>query len=98
MKPVARAGRLLALRDEYRARLREKPKALQLLDELFANPFVSVSRVAGLLQVSNPTARQTVGLLESEGVLEEITGKSWGKLYLARPILQIIEAPPEPEN
>ena len=74
-----------------RSILRQKPNAAALLDELFANPFVTVSRAARLLNVSYPTARQTVAFLLGEGLLEEVTGRAWGRLYLARPILDVLE-------
>lgn len=88
---VSQAGRILDLHESLRRRLRQKPNAVALLDELFANPFVTVSRAARLLNVSYPTARQTVAYLQGEGLLEEITGRAWGRLYLARPILTVIE-------
>jgi Fic family protein len=95
---VRRAGRLMELRESFRTRLREKPRALALLDELFINPYMSVSRAAQGLKVSNPTARQAVSLLEAEGMLQEITGKAWGRLYLAQPILEVIESPSDSSN
>ena len=52
---------------------------------------MTVSRAAGLLNVSYPTARQTVAFLLGEGLLEEVTGRAWGRLYLARPILDVLE-------
>jgi len=30
-------------------------------------------------------------LLQKKGMLEEITGRTWGKLYLAKPIMETIE-------
>jgi len=75
--------------------LRDKSKAVALVDELFENPFITVARAAQLLKVSNPTARQAVILLQKEGVLEEVSGRKWGQLYLARPIIKIIENPTE---
>lgn len=89
---VGRAGRLMELHESWRRRLRRKPNAVALLDELFANPYVSVSRAARLLEVSYPTARQTVAFLQTEGLLEEISGRTWGRFYLARPILDAIES------
>ena len=89
------AGRLMDLREKFRARLNDKPKALALLDELFINPYMTVARAERILKVSNPTARQAVTLLQKNGMLEEITGKEWGRLYLAKPILRIIENPPK---
>ena len=81
------------LREEYRLQLRDKPKAAALLDELFINPYITVARAAELLQVSHPTARQTIEYLQQNGLLEEITGRSWGRVYLARPILIALEQP-----
>lgn len=91
LEAVGQAGRLMDLREKYRARLRDKAKALALLDELFLNPYMSVARAERVLKVTNPTARQAVVMLQKKGMLEEITGRTWGKLYLARPIMETIE-------
>ena len=47
--------------------------------------------MAKILKVSNPTARQTVSLLVRVGMLKEISGRKWGQLYLASPIMKVIE-------
>lgn len=91
LEAVRQAGRLMDLREKYRARLRDKAKPLALLDELFLNPYMSVARAERVLKVTNPTARQAVVMLQKKGMLEEITGRTWGKLYLARPIMETIE-------
>jgi Fic family protein len=88
-----RAGQLMKLREEFNLRLRRSPRALALLDELFANPFVTVSKAAARLGIAIPTATRAIKLLEAEGMLEEVTGQTWGRLYLARPILDVIEKP-----
>jgi Fic family protein len=92
---VRRAGRLMELRERFQKRLRDKPKGLALVDHLFLNPYMSVARAERVLKVSNPTARQAVNALVEKGMLAEITGRSWGRLYLARPILDAIERPSE---
>jgi len=94
---VRQARRLEGLREKYRRLFVRKPKALALIDQLFVNPYITVARAAEILEVSNPTARQTVALLQKEGLLREISGRAWGRLYLAGPILKAIETPPEPE-
>ena len=91
---VGHARRLMDLREKFRARLRNRPNALALLDELFQNPYISVSRAQKILHVSNPTARQAVMLLQQKGLLKEMTGREWGKLYLATPIMDIIKQRP----
>jgi len=88
---VRHAGKLMDLRERWRGRLSHYPKATQLIDALFVNPYMSVARAQRILKVSNPTARQTVARLEKLGMLSEITGREWGRLYLARPILRVIE-------
>jgi Fic family protein len=95
---VGQARQLESLRERYRKRLARKPKALALLDELFVNPYITVARAAKFLEVSNPTARQAVAILEKEGLLKEISGRAWGRLYLAEPVLKAIETPPNPKQ
>ena len=82
------------LRREYREQLKGKHRARGLLDELFANPYVTASRAARRLSVTTPTAQKSIDLLQRLGILEEMTGKSWGRIYVARPILQAIQRPP----
>ncbi len=88
---VVRAGKLMDLRERYRRRLEDNAKAMALLDRLFENPYVTVARAAKLLKTSNPTARAAVKKLVDAGMLKETTGRSWGKVFLARPILRAIE-------
>jgi cell filamentation protein, protein adenylyltransferase len=89
---VGQASRLMDVREKFRARLRNKPNALALIDELFLNPYMSVARAEKVLRVSNPTARKAVMSLQQNGMLKEMTGREWGKMYLATPIMEIIEA------
>lgn len=88
---VSRAGELMDMREQFRKRLSDKFKALALLDALFANPYITVARAEKVLRVSNPTARRTVEILEENGMLEEVSSRKWNRLYLARPIMSVIE-------
>jgi Fic family protein len=89
------AGLLLGLRELFRQRLVGKPKALALVDELLINPFITVARAATVLGSSRETARQAVRLLEREELLYEVSGRSWGRVYVAHLILEAIQRPPE---
>ena len=91
---MRQASNLMNLRETYRMRLRDKPKALALLDALFLNPYVTVARVTEILHISSPAARSAVQVLQEEGILEEITGRAWRRIYLAAPILRAVEGPP----
>jgi Fic family protein len=86
-----RIRRLLELRDRYREKMRDRPRAVALLDELFARPYVTVPRATEVLKVSPPTARQAVTQLTAAGVLEELPGSRWRRVYVARQILAILE-------
>jgi len=88
---VGRSRNLMDLRERFRRKLKGKARALELLDDLFRNPYVTVARAATLLKVSNPTARTAVNELARAGMLEEISGRAWGRIFLARPILRILE-------
>lgn len=88
---LAQTQTLLALRDQWRKELKGQARALALVDALFENPYTSAARAKRLLAVSDPTARQAIKTLEAAGVLEEVTGRSWGRIYVARAILTTIE-------
>jgi Fic family protein len=90
---VKQAGQLMDLREKFRGQLRHKAKALILLDELFMNPYMFVSKAERVLKVSNPTARQAVNVLEEHGMLHEVSGRAWGRLYLAKPIMNLLQPP-----
>jgi Fic family protein len=83
----------MELREAFRARLQRKAKALELVDHLFINPFITIQQAAKLLSTTRETARQTINVLAESDILEEISGRTWGRLYLARPIFDAIQGP-----
>jgi Fic family protein len=87
---IHQSRQLMDLREAFRSRLHHRANALALVDQLFINPYITVARAATMLETSNETARQVVIMLEQNNILEEITGRSWGRLYLARPILDAL--------
>lgn len=97
-RAARQALQLLALREEMRATLADQPRALKLVDALFENPYIDANRVKKLLDISDPTARKTLGVLEGVGLISETTGRSWGRQYLARGVLAAIEDPGEIEE
>lgn len=88
---VKRTTRLLDLREHYRNELRGHARAQQLLDALFTNPYITVSRAETFLNVSYPTAKRDLKKLEAKGIVNETTGKNWGRLFVARSVLDAIE-------
>ena len=88
---VEQAKRLMDLRESLIEITRSKPKASALVDPLFINPYMTVSRASQILHVSLPTARQAVKGLEDLHILKEVTGRAWGKTYVAARIMTLIE-------
>jgi Fic family protein len=92
-RALTQAKQLLKLRADLERRLRETPRLVALVDGLFLNPYLTVARAQKTLGVSNPTARQAVQRLHDLGIIVELTGRDWGKVFVARPILKAIETP-----
>jgi Fic family protein len=91
---VRQADALIALRERYKNELIRDFRATALLDELFINPYVTVARAAERLAVSDTTADKAVKTLVNRKILREKTGRNWGRIWVATPILKIIENPP----
>ncbi len=86
---------LMDLREKYRDHFKIRPRVLALVDELFVNPYITVGKATRVLNVSDPTARQAVRLLQGAKILEKVPGREWRRVYLARPILEIIQGKQE---
>ena len=85
-----KAADILDLRESLKIKVQEKPRLVALLDTLFINPYVTVKGAAEAMSVTQPTSRSAIRQLTEQGILEEVTGKGWGRIYLARPVLEII--------
>jgi len=94
---VDRAAKLLDLWQDYRVRVREVSQSsapLQLVDELFAAPYLTITRAAEVLKVTFPTAQTGMKKLEELGMVREITGQKRNRIYQAREILALLDALP----
>jgi Fic family protein len=89
---VAQITQLLELHRRYTDLLNESGRVgtRPLVDQLFRNPYITVAAAAGAMRVSNPTARAAINFLQEKGMLKEITGRDWGRMYVAPEILKAI--------
>lgn len=94
-RAIRQARQLIDLRESLRQRLAATPKALPLADALFENPYLVPARIVQLTGVSDPTARTLLRKLTEAGVLQEVTGRQWGKLYVAHEVLAALDDPGE---
>ncbi|TLM78036.1 MAG: Fic family protein [Actinobacteria bacterium] len=89
-RSVRQAYDLMEVRERLRA-VSGSAKATALVDELFLSPYLDVATAARLLKVSDPTARKAVERLVAAGALIEVTGRTWGRIYECRPIMDVLE-------
>ena len=87
------AREVIRIREAYRQRVKGQVKALALVDEVLRTPFITVPEAQRALGVSNPTARTAVNVLVAAGLLEEVGDHAWRRLYVARPVLDVLNAP-----
>lgn len=94
---VDRAGKLVRAREGYvTAAARSRSRIGELVPLIFANPFVTVRRVETALGITNQGARNLIRDAESRGWLQpiQVRGRGRRQYWLARPVFEIIEAPP----
>jgi Fic family protein len=87
---VKRTTHVIELREEFRKRVGDKPRALAMVDHLFTNPYLTVARAVEVLNVTYPTALKAIDVLVERRLLEKLGERRWAKLYLCRPILEAI--------
>jgi hypothetical protein len=94
---VARATRLQALRDDFRARV-VTPRASGLLprlvDEPFTIPAMTLGRARELLGVTHRAATLNVERLVGAGVLVELERSGVQRFFIAADIISVIEGSP----
>ena len=95
VRAAGQAREIVRIREEYRQRVQGQPKALALVDEVLRTPYLTVAEAQRVLGVTNPTARTAVQALVAAGLLEEVGERKWRRLYVARPVLEVLKAPME---
>jgi Fic family protein len=64
---------------------------LALVDELFNRPYITFSHSKRVLNVTFRTAQLTVKKLVDAQILHELPGKKYGRIFVARDIVNILE-------
>ncbi|QDU86885.1 Adenosine monophosphate-protein transferase SoFic [Pirellulimonas nuda] len=92
-----RARSLLALREQTRQELQESGQSSRLftlVDALFATPVTTVNQAMETMGLSSYRgAQKNVERLIQAGFLTEITGQRRNKVYVAKPITDLLDAP-----
>jgi Fic family protein len=85
---------LQKLKESYRARIQKETNSntiLQVVDNLFVNPFIQISKLAKSVNITYPTAKKIVENLVSLGILRQVNDKERNKTFVAHEILDIIQ-------
>ena len=92
---VQRARGLLEYREECRKKIHDaggrSVNDFKLLDQLFMRPVVSVNGACEILEVSYPSANDTVARLVDHDILAEQTGYARNRIFVAPHIIQRIQ-------
>lgn len=93
---VDRAGKLVLLREQYRAETANARSSIgQLVDLMFSNPFLTVARVEAASGLTNQGARNLIHEASRRGWVRNVG--TWGRggksYWVADAVLDIIDAP-----
>lgn len=91
---VRRIDDLLAFRADTIQMLRAngaRGVVLDIAEDLIGYPYITSSEAARLHGVTYPPANNAIQRLVSLGVLREITGSSYGRIYLCERVLRIVD-------
>ncbi|MBN4052493.1 Fic family protein [bacterium AH-315-K20] len=97
---VYRAKRMLELRQQFAdtvTRERASARLRELTDFLFERPAVRSTDVARRLGVRPQQAQRYIDRLTEYGILREITGRNYARVYIAQDVIRVIEAE-QPED
>lgn len=92
---IARATRLSALRENYLRLVTSKRSSglsVRIVDRLFENPALNVSTACRMLEITAPSAQKHLDRLETLGIIREVTGSNYGRIWVASEILECLEA------
>ena len=95
---LARVENLLQVRNLYRERVQSQRTAVaafELIDRLFELPYLNVSRVQTLLDISHTAAQRHIARLTEAGILTPVEGRRRPQLYVAQGVLDVIAEEPD---
>lgn len=92
-KGTVALNEIMALQKEYEEIIKEmgsrSANALKLIDSLYQNPFIDITKTASIIGQSFPTAKTLIENLVEKGILSEITGGRRGKKYVMSKYINI---------
>lgn len=93
---IRRSDKLLGLWSDYRKAVqvsRSSSLLLTLIDELFDRPYITFTRAREVLGVTYRSAQLNVQKLAAAGILHELPGRKYGRIFVAKEIVEVLEGP-----
>jgi Fic family protein len=91
---ISRAERIMGLLAEWRKQAADAGRAaLQMVDLIAGNPYVTIGGVASKLGVAFTTAQRAVEVLVGSGVLAPVSDAKRSRVYCARALLDVLDEP-----
>jgi Fic family protein len=91
-----RIERLAALRTEMLSALRAdraRGVVLDIVEDLIGWPVITPTQAANLHNVTYPPANAAIQRLVGLGYLDEVTGRSYGRVFACRQVMEIVDEP-----
>ena len=86
---------LQKLKEQYRKIIQSESQTnltLQVVDDLFINPYIQISKAAKAVNTTYPTAKRIIDKLIKLGILKKVSNTDRNKTYVAFEILRIIDS------
>jgi len=64
--------------------------SLKLIEQLFMNPYITITEVAERLNTTYPTAKSMIEKFLKAGIVVEITSRQRNKIYCAQALLNLL--------
>ncbi len=97
---VASARRIQEMARSHRASIQDAGRlagsALQVHQAMLERPVASIAKLAATTRLSIPAVTSSISLLADLGLVREITGRKWGRIYVYGPYLELLEQGTEP--
>jgi Fic family protein len=71
--------------------VKAKGVVLDIVEDLIAWPVITITQAAALHHVTYPPASSAIQRLVSLGFLEEMTGRSYGRVYTCPAVMRAVE-------
>jgi len=86
---------VVSLSEEHKERLMQAggntAAALKLLEGLFSQPVVTAKDVARITGLSVPATYSLIAKFGEMGLLTEISGRRWRRVYMYRPYIELFD-------